>query len=140
MHRVFKSSSSLGEPILLQHGLFQSSGIFLTNENDSLAFVLANEGYDVWLGNNRGVLLEHVSLKPQEEKFWDWSLDDLGMYDLPATIDYILSKTGVSKLVFVGHSQGNAQAFLAFTHNPDLCNKIKLFVPLCPAFFIHTPK
>jgi len=31
--------------VVLQHGLFMSSGIFVTNEEESLAFVLADLGY-----------------------------------------------------------------------------------------------
>lgn len=42
-------------PILLMHGLLGSSDSFIINdENKALGFVLANRGYDVWLGNNRG--------------------------------------------------------------------------------------
>ena len=41
--------------VYLQHGLVDSSDTFITNyENKAMAFVLANKGYDVWVGNIRG--------------------------------------------------------------------------------------
>ena len=41
--------------VLLQHGLFSSSDTWITNfATKAPAFVFANNGYDVWLGNNRG--------------------------------------------------------------------------------------
>lgn len=38
------------------------------------AFVLADLGYDVWLGNNRGNAYSkrHVSLNTQKKEFWDF--------------------------------------------------------------------
>lgn len=147
LHRLIKSSASsnqeqqpAGTPVLLQHGLFQSSGIFITSDNESLAFYLADRGFDVWLGNNRGVSINHSHLHPSNEKYWDWSLDELAMFDFPAMIDYIREKTGFVQVVYAGHSQGNAQAFLGLSHNPALSEKIKLFIALCPAFYINQPK
>ncbi|KAK9737390.1 alpha/beta-hydrolase lipase region [Popillia japonica] len=42
------------QPVLLQHAILASSVNFLIIGNHSLGFILANEGYDVWLGNFRG--------------------------------------------------------------------------------------
>ena len=60
------------------------------------------------------------------------SFQDLAKYDLPATIDYILDATGQEQLVYVGHSQGTLIAFAAFSTNPELEKKIKLFIALAP--------
>lgn len=40
-------------PILMLHGLLQSSGAFASCGRKSLAYFLHDSGYDVWLGNNR---------------------------------------------------------------------------------------
>ncbi len=56
----------------------------------------------------------------------------MAKYDLPATIDYILSTTGQEQLVYIGHSQGTLIAFAAMSSNPKFEKKIKLFIPLAP--------
>jgi hypothetical protein len=38
--------------------------------------------------------------------FLDYSFDEMAKYDLPASINYILSKTGQEQIYYVGHSQG----------------------------------
>jgi pimeloyl-ACP methyl ester carboxylesterase len=137
--RVFKKDArdlSL-PPILLQHGLFQSSGIFVTSEEDSMAFHFANKGYDVWLGNNRCIHEKgHTTMKPHEAQYWEWGLDELGLFDFPAFVDHVTKATGHEKVVFVGHSQGNAQAFVGLSRNPQVAQKLELFVALAPAFYI----
>tara|TARA_B110000285_G_C15047665_1_gene575215 strand:- start:775 stop:963 length:189 start_codon:yes stop_codon:yes gene_type:complete len=54
----------------------------------SLAYVLANAGYDVWLGNNRGNKYSRANTKldPSKDKatFFDFSFFELGKYDAPA--------------------------------------------------------
>jgi hypothetical protein len=53
-----------GFPVIIQHGLFQSSGSFVTSEERSLAFWLAEKGgYQVYLSNGRAVFdMGHTSL------------------------------------------------------------------------------
>lgn len=144
MHRIQKAGTQTGgepkHPVILQHGLFQSSGIFVTNEADSLAFYLASRGFDVWLGNNRCVFDGHIQHQPHEEEYWNWSLDDLAKYDFPAMIEFVRRATKRDQVIYVGHSQGNAQAFLGLSQNPALAEKIKLFVALAPAFYVVPPK
>jgi len=112
----------------------------LGNNKDSPAFYLANQGYDVWLGNNRGVFPNHNTHNPKDKEYWDWCLDDLAKYDFPAMLEYVISKTNRSQLIYMGHSQGNTQAFLGLSMNPQLCQKLQLFIALAPAVFIHPPK
>jgi lysosomal acid lipase/cholesteryl ester hydrolase len=66
-------------------------------------------------------------------EFWNFGIDDFALYDIPDTIDYILRLVEQPNLVYIGFSQGSAQAFAALSINPQLNNKIKLFIALAPA-------
>ena len=54
----------------------------------SLGFVLADAGYDVWLGNSRGNIYssKHERLLPSDEKFWEWSWDEMARYVVLGTL------------------------------------------------------
>ncbi|KAG0078855.1 cholesterol esterase [Podila epicladia] len=123
--------------VLLYHGFMMCSEVWLCNldEERNLAFVLAEAGYDVWLGNTRAnkYSLKHMFLKPHEQKFWEFSMDELALFDLPDTVDYILNRTGAPSLVYIGFSQGTAQAFASLSIKPALNDKISLFIALAPA-------
>lgn len=99
-----------GKPVvILQHGNEDSSDNFVLNDEDkSPAFFLANQGYDVWLPNNRGnkYCMTHKTLSRYWRQFWDYSFQEMGTFDQPAIIQYILNLTNQQKVVYVGHSQG----------------------------------
>ncbi|KAK3739990.1 hypothetical protein RRG08_005262 [Elysia crispata] len=121
--------------VLLQHGLLGSCDDFLVNPaNESLGFILADAGADVWLGNSRGNRhsRRHKSLNPFSLKFWKFSWDDMAQYDLPATIYYILNQTGHEQLYYVGHSQGTAIAFARFSEDQELASRVKHLMALAP--------
>ena len=54
-------------------------------------FVMSRAGYDVWLGNNRGNKYCLTTATPKSNSdFWNYGYEEMGDYDLPAMIDYIL--------------------------------------------------
>lgn len=121
--------------VLLQHGLLAAGSNWITNPpNSSLGYVLADEGYDVWIGNSRGNTWsqKHVTLDPAQEEFWKFSYDELAQKDLPAVVNRILKETKQEQIFYVGHSQGTTIAFIAFSTLPELASKIKLFLGLAP--------
>jgi len=65
MHRIYKDTpytkDSLGnltinKPVIyMQHGLIDASDSFIINKKEnSVAYIAADAGYDIWMGNNRG--------------------------------------------------------------------------------------
>lgn len=146
---VFKSSdrstTTLGGdppkrkyPVLMIHGLLQSSGAFCAHDDHSMAFYLAKSNYDVWLGNNRcGFHPEHTLFQYSDPRMWNWNIRQMGVLDLPALVSRVLHETGFQKLALVGHSQGTAQTFIALAKDqrPDLGKKISVFCALAPAAY-----
>jgi len=128
-----------GFPVIIQHGLFQSSGSFVTSEERSLAFWLAEKGgYQVYLGNNRAVFdMGHTSLSRSDPRFWDYNIRELALYDLPALVDHVKKETGHDKVAFIGHSQGNATMFVSLARGmvPSLGESLSIFIALAPAVY-----
>lgn len=140
-HKLEKSgiSNMCGRKVVyFHHGLMTNSELFLLGEckEKSLPFLLVDLGYDVWLGNNRGnkYSRKHSTLSIRDPEFWDFSLDEYALYDIPDTINYILSLyMEGTKLTYVGFSQGCSQLFASLSLNSYLNEKINLFVGLSPA-------
>ncbi|CAH2102898.1 unnamed protein product [Euphydryas editha] len=116
--------------VFLMHGLQGSSISYIhLGPELALAYLLADDGYDVWMGNARGGLnsRRHVTLDPDEdrEQFFDYSFEDIGKKDVPEMIDYILQVTGQSQLHYIGHSQGGTAFFVMNSMRPEYNEKIK---------------
>jgi pimeloyl-ACP methyl ester carboxylesterase len=136
--RPISSSQKPKFPVLMIHGLLQSSGAYCTNDDNSLAFYLCKAGYDVWLGNNRcGFKPEHTLLSYADPRMWAWNIRQMGVMDLPALISRVLSETGFEKLGLIAHSQGTTQTFVALAkeQRPDLGDKLTVFCALAPAAY-----
>ena len=124
--------------VLLMHGLLCSSadwvipypekglgkdclhitkGVQMNNRQlMNIGYILADAGYDVWIGNFRGNTYSrnHCNMDPDKNDFWHFSLvlwclrnagllhmpyvfrwDQMGKWDLPAMIDTVLLYTGL---------------------------------------------
>jgi len=142
VHRIragrnqYKSMSKSNKPVVfLQHGLLDCSATWVVNSaNESLGFILADAGYDVWMGNMRGNTygLGHETLSTKSAEFWDFSWDEMAKHDLPSMIYYALNHTNQEQLVYIGHSQGTMILFGELSSNKKLASKIKLFMALGP--------
>ncbi|XP_055678098.1 lipase 3-like, partial [Lutzomyia longipalpis] len=130
--------------VILQHGVLSSSADWLIiGPENALPYLLADQGYDVWIGNSRGNTYsrKHITLNPDtSSKFWDFSFHEMALYDLPATIDYILKRTGRKKLSYVGHSQGTSLIFAMLSMLPSYNDLISSAHTLAPAAFMSHSK
>ena len=97
------------KPILLQHGHHMDSAIWFKEHNTGkpLPLQLFDAGYDVWLGNNRGSLNSGFSNQRHSsmnlEDFFDFTIAEMGEYDLPAFIYKIKQETQADKIAFIGY-------------------------------------
>jgi lysosomal acid lipase/cholesteryl ester hydrolase len=123
--------------VYLHHGLMMNSEVWvcITEKERCLPFLLVDQGYDVWLGNNRGNKYSKkcTDHSPAENEFWNFSMDQFAFHDIPDSINYILTTTGQPSLSYIGFSQGTAQAFATLSIHPTLNSKVDVFVALAPA-------
>lgn len=129
--------------VLLMHGLFASGADYLTlGPRYSLAYVLAEAGFDVWLGNSRGTTFSraHRTLDPDaDDDFWNYSFHEIGRYDLPAMLDCIADERGADRtggVHYVCHSQGCTAFFVLLSERPEFAGRLRTAQLMAPAVFM----
>uniref|UniRef100_A0A8B9M7N4 AB hydrolase-1 domain-containing protein n=1 Tax=Accipiter nisus TaxID=211598 RepID=A0A8B9M7N4_9AVES len=86
------------------------------------------------MGNSRGntLSLKHKTLKPCQKEFWQYSFDEIGKYDIPAELYFVMNKTGQKDVYYVGHSEAATAGFIAFSTYPELAQRVKVFFAMGP--------
>ncbi|XP_053957588.1 lipase 3 isoform X1 [Anastrepha ludens] len=126
--------------VFLQHGILCASDDWILNGPDtSLAYMFADSGYDVWLGNARGNTYsrQHKHKHPDSSDFWNFSWHEIGVYDLASMLDYVLVETNDTAVHFVAHSQGTTTFFVLMSTLPWYNEKVKTVHLLAPIAFMR---
>ncbi|KAE8743891.1 Lipase 3-like, partial [Frankliniella occidentalis] len=141
IHRVRNVTVASAAPgakqpvVVMGHPLLSSSAEYLVlGPGKALAYLLADEGFDVWLLNVRGntFSLNHTTLSTKEAAFWDFSFHEHGTQDLPALIQYAMQKTGQQEVQYVGFSMGTTIMFVMGAERPDVAKHVKLYTGFGP--------
>lgn len=125
--------------VLLHHGITLSSACFtLLNTNESMAYVFADAGYDVWMANTRGNTFSRGNLQYsyRQPEYWQHTIDQYALVDAPAQIDKALEVSGAKKLAFVGHSQGSSIVYALLSAKPEYNDKMSVVLHMGPVVFI----
>ncbi|KAM7352839.1 lipase 1-like [Cochliomyia hominivorax] len=141
VHRIPKPNAP---PVFLMHGLLDSSVTWILMGPDKApGYYLSNNGYDVWMGNARGnrYSRNHSTFDPNFDKdFWKFTWHEIGFYDLPAMIDYVLEQTGYQKTSYFGHSQGTTSFWVLCSMRPEYNDKITMMHALAPVAYMKHVK
>ncbi|KAH6923424.1 hypothetical protein HPB50_001063 [Hyalomma asiaticum] len=97
-------------------------------------FLLADRGFDVWSMNSREAkpYSKHMTISQKERKYWRWSFDEIGRYDLAACVDHVLRATGAPKLTIMALSQGVVMTLVLLSTRPEYNDKVNLVIAYGP--------
>lgn len=116
--------------VLLQSGVFSNHMDWLALKENSLVSCLIEDGWSVWLLNNRGNKLNEN---------WAFSFVEMGTGDLPAIFDFIFARTA-SQIHYVGFSQGATQLFALGGIDPKRLHVLASVHMLAPSIHLsNTP-
>ncbi|XP_049790123.1 lipase member M-like [Schistocerca nitens] len=144
MHRILPAAP-FRAAILVMSGLIGcSDNFFAFGKNNSLPFMLADAGYDVFLGNQRGCAYSrrHKKWTRQEPQYWRYTLDDVALYDMPALVSLAQRLSGERRLFYVGYSAGTHSLYAFLQLRPDLRPSLRAAFLLAPAVLFtrhHNP-
>lgn len=138
----------------------------MTSSNRSLAFTLANNGYDVWLLGSRGSNLacsayttkpkfyqaQQPLFKPNASmqaysytpNYWQYGLDDVIQYELRNQIDLVRNITGTREFNYFSFSLSTITTMAFLAENPNYAKDVRVYTQMAPVIaanhFTHLGK
>ncbi|CAH0695565.1 unnamed protein product [Spodoptera exigua] len=141
---IQKSCKTSKGVMMFMHGLYLSGDdCLIPGPGKAHCYVYSDNCYDVWVPNVRGNFYSrnHTTLNPNKDsKFWDFSVDEMAILDLPAVIDYVLLETQESQLSYVAHSQGVSMLLILCAKKPEYNDKVKVGFGLSPTAWLDHSK
>ncbi|XP_021648860.2 uncharacterized protein LOC110641453 isoform X2 [Hevea brasiliensis] len=145
--------------LYLQHGILDSSMGWVSNGVvGSPAFAAYDQGFDVFLGNFRGLVSrEHIDKNISSRKYWRYSVNEHGIEDIPAMIEKIhqvkttelkisqpeldeeMNDDQPYKLCAISHSLGGAAMlmYVITRRIEEKSHRLSRLILLSPAGFHH---
>lgn len=110
-------------PVVLVHGSFTNRGFWLSDKGEGMARYLLEQGFDVWLLEQRG-----HGLSPRNQDYINNTLERYVLHDVPAVNEFVAEKSGRQPF-WIGHSLGGviiASAVAAGLLNDSNCRGLAL--------------
>lgn len=137
VHRIPKEENN--EVALFIHGFAASTDVFLVGgPTSAIIYQTADAGFDVWIPNLRGnkYSKKHGNLSTSDSRFWNFNLQEMAVYDIPAVVDFILMKTNQKQIHAIGHSQGTTVIYIWLSERPDYNQFVKSSQMISPVVYI----
>jgi len=71
-----------------------------------------------------------------DDKFWQFSQDEMSKYDLPSQLNYVLQSTKKKKIFYVGHSMGTTTYMAMNSIDQSWSEKVELAIFLAPVAYV----
>lgn len=110
------NKKSFNKPVLLIHGWGGACFSWLFTKN-SVGYYYIEQGYDTWFANIRGTLLNqsHRNPKISAEEFFDYTIHDHALKDMPCFYENILKFYDDQKLIVTTFSLASLMIILALS-------------------------
>jgi alpha-beta hydrolase superfamily lysophospholipase len=109
-----------GTPILMIHGMVEDGRIFYHKSGKGLGSFMAQQGYDVYIADLRGMGLSTPKISAASTHGQTETIQQ----DIPALIRFVLGHSGHKQLHLIAHSWGGVYINSALLFQPELIPKI----------------
>lgn len=113
----------------------------VTSNGRAIGFLLANNGFDVWLVGTRGANEQNTDRDPSlrgegaypSTEYWSFKMDDISQREVERQVDKVLKVSGAERADVMGYSLSTMLTMQAFAGNPEFArNKVNTYVLMAP--------